>query len=127
MRTAWRIISAQVLAGLCAAALWALHSWEAALAAAGGAVVAIVPAAYLAWRMAFALRLKQEPKALVRAVFRGEMGKLLLTGLLFALVVARFPQQFLPVMTAFMGCLAMYWIASFATNDEITTDNDGQR
>lgn len=127
MHTARRIVAAQVLAGLCAAAFWALESGEAALAAACGAAVAIVPTAYLAWRMALALRTEQEPRGLVRAMFRGEMGKLALTVLLFALVVARFPQQFLPVMTAFVGCLAMYWIASLFDQQESTTRQHGEQ
>jgi F0F1-type ATP synthase assembly protein I len=69
-----------------------------------------VPAAYMRWRMFQALRLVNEPQQLVGAVYRGQFGKFVLTSVFFALCIARFPQEFLPVISTFVACLLAYII-----------------
>ncbi len=111
MQIATRIIAVQCLIGLLIAAVWLLRSQSAALAALCGAGTAVVPAVYLRWRMFQALRLADEPRELVGTVYRGQFGKFALTCVLFALSIARFPQEFLPVMTTFVACLTGYIFA----------------
>ena len=110
MQTATRIILLQCLFGLGMSGLWLYKSPAAALAALGGAGTAVVPAMYLRWRMFQALRWADEPQRLVGAVYRGQFGKFALSCVLFALTIARFPQEFLPVMSTFVACLLAYII-----------------
>ncbi len=118
MQIATRIIAAQCLIGLTVSALWLLAGERSALAALGGAGTAIVPTLYLRWRMFQALRLSEEPRDLVGTVYRGQFGKFALTCVLFALTIARFPQEFLPVMSTFAACLAGYVVGGLVMDHD---------
>ncbi len=81
-----KVLAAQFGIGLAmAAAIWAgfgsLHGFSALL----GTVIAAVPNAFLALRLA-APRRDPGARALVRAAYIGELGKLALTVLLFSIV-----------------------------------------
>ncbi len=118
MQIASRIIAVQCLIGLVFAGFWMVKSQTAALAALGGAGTAVIPAAYMRWRMSQALRLTEEPRALVGQVYRGQFGKFALTCVLFAVTLARFPQEFLPVMSTFVACLGAYIIGGLLGNND---------
>lgn len=118
MQIATRIIAVQCLIGLLVSALWLLRGQASALAAIGGAGTAIVPAAYLRWRMAQGLNFTDTPKQLVGQVYRGQFGKFALTCVLFALTLARFPQEFLPVMSTFVACLTGYIIGGLIVDHD---------
>lgn len=118
MQIATRIIVIQCLLGIALTGFWLAQSTQAALAAAGGSGAAIIPAMYLRWRMQRALRWQDEPRALVGSVYGGQVGKFALTCVLLALTVARFPQEFLPVMTSFTGCVTAYWLAMASRFDQ---------
>jgi F0F1-type ATP synthase assembly protein I len=47
---------------------------------------------------------------LAGAVYRGEIGKIALTALLFALGVSLFAKQFLAVIVTFVACQLAYWV-----------------
>ena len=108
MQDARRIIALQCLIGVLVAGAWMFKSQMAALAALSGVGTAVLPAAYLRWRMLQAVRLADNPSRLVGAVYRGQFGKFALTCVLFALSIARFPGEFVAVMSAFVACLVAY-------------------
>ena len=118
MLIATRIIAAQCLIGLLVSGLWMFRGQTAALAALGGAGTAVIPAAYLRWRMSLALRRVEEPRELVGQVYRGQFGKFALTCVLFAVTLAQFPQEFLPVMSTFVACLLAYIIGGLLGHNE---------
>ena len=95
-------------------------SQTAALAALGGAATAVLPAMYMRWRMLQAIRLADEPKELVGTVYRGQFGKFAMTCMLFALCMARFPNEFIAVMTTFCACLLAYVIGGLLVNHDST-------
>ena len=77
----WQLVTGLVLA----AALWGIFDridgWSALL----GSLTAVIPNAFLAMRIALPRR-DEGAKALLRAAWTGEMGKLALTVLMFTLV-----------------------------------------
>lgn len=95
-----------------------LKSQTAALAAFCGAVTAVLPALYMRWRMLQASRLAHEPRELVGTVYRGQFGKFALTCVLFALCMARFPDEFVAVMSTFAACLAGHVIGGLLVNHD---------
>jgi ATP synthase protein I len=82
---------------------------EQAIAALYGGVVAVVPTIYLA-RRALAGLDGRKPTEMVGAFYRGEIGKLALTALLFALGVGLFAKQFLALIVTYAACLLAYWL-----------------
>lgn len=118
MQIANRIIAVQLMLGVFISALWLLKDSVAAQAALGGAGIAILPSLYLRWRMFLALRLKEEPRQMVGMVYRGQVGKFALTCVLFALCVARFPQEFLPVMSTYVACLSGFVIGGLLVDHD---------
>lgn len=83
---------------------------QQAKAAFYGGFVAAIPAAYLALRM-FRVPADAAPLQLAGAVYRGELGKLLLTALLFWIGVVVFAGEFLSLMFAYITSLSAYWVA----------------
>lgn len=128
MQITVRILLAQCLLGVVIAAGWLLDGPRAALAASGGAASAILPALYLRWRMLQAVRLRDQPRELLGLVYRGQFGKFAMTLVLFGLVFARFPDEFLPVMSGFAGCLTAYFFGMMGA-DQLDLDEtfNGQR
>lgn len=108
MQQTGRIIALQCLFGGLVALGFLLKSQTAALAALSGAATAVLPALYLRWRMMQAIRLAGQPRELVGTVYRGQFGKFAMTVVLFALTMARFPTEFIAVMSSFVACLLAY-------------------
>jgi ATP synthase protein I len=68
-----------------------------------------VPTAYFA-RRALKRRPGQTPVEMAGAFYRGEIGKIVLTALLFALGIGVFAKQFLALIVTYGACLLAYWI-----------------
>lgn len=81
-----------------------------AMAALYGGLVAIVPAAYMALRMFRAPPADAAPATFAIAFYRGEMGKMVLTALLFWLGVVLFAGEFLSLMSSYIASLFAYWL-----------------
>ena len=81
-----RILTWQVIVGaVLAVVLWSLVGQVAGYSAMLGALICVVPNAFLALRLAVPRR-DPGAQALVRAAYIGELGKLALTVLMFVLV-----------------------------------------
>ena len=87
--------------------IWGL---QFALAALYGALTAILPTLYFAFRL-FVRSPQAAPAEVVGAAFRGEIGKLVMTAVLFWLGVAMFAPQFLALLATYAACLLAYWPA----------------
>jgi ATP synthase protein I len=80
-----------------------------ALAALFGGLVVVVPTLYFAFR----LRLRREgldAKQALGELYRAEMGKLLLTALMFVVGALIFGQHYAALMLTCIACLAMNWV-----------------
>jgi len=101
---------AQVAIALIAAAVFAACSGRAsAMASLYGGAVALMPTVYFAVRV-FWKQQGRDPQRLVAAMYRAELGKLVLTALLFAFGVKVFAEQFLALMVTYVACLLAYWL-----------------
>ncbi len=87
----------------------ALAGREPAIAAMYGGIVAVVPTIYFA-RRALTGPGGRMPQEVVGAFYRGEIGKLALTALLFAFGVDMFAKQFLALIVTYVACLSAYWL-----------------
>lgn len=105
MRAVRKILIAQLgVAAAVGGAAWVLAGIVAGYSAWLGGLVCVIPNAYLALRMMTA-RVSEEPRAMLRATYFGEAGKLLLTAALFAIV-------FIAVKPLSAGALLIGFIAS---------------
>lgn len=95
-----------VVAATLADGLWGRPQ---AVAAVYGGLVAVVPTVYFALRL-FAKRTTRDPKIAVTAFYVGEIGKLVLTALLFWIGAVLFAKQFLALMVTYAACLLAYWL-----------------
>lgn len=93
-------------AGIFAAASGKPQAWAALY----GGIVALLPTAYFARRV-FRRRPGQTPADLAGAVYRGEIGKIALTALLFVFGISVFAKHFLALILTFMACQLAYWVA----------------
>ena len=83
-----KVLAAQAALGLAvAAAFWSLGGSVAGYSALLGSLACVIPNSFLALRLALSRR-DQGAKALLRAAWIGEIGKLALTVLIFSLVLA---------------------------------------
>jgi len=104
--TAFAVIVVAVISGKAAAS-----------AALFGGIVAVVPALYFAFRV-HPRRGATKAKEVLRAFYRAELGKLLLTSLLFFIGARLFGDHFVPLMLTCVVCLAMNWLVlAFAAVD----------
>lgn len=104
------VIRAQAGIGLVAAlAAYGFGGKPAALAAAYGGLVALVPTVYFALRI-FARRASVAPGQVVGAVFQAQIGKFALTAVMFAFGAMWFGKHFLALLAAYVACLAAYWV-----------------
>jgi ATP synthase protein I len=108
---AWRVLGWQgAITGLAAFVAFLVSGPTAALAAVyGGLVVAALPTFYFAWRV-FSRRPDDEPRTVVGAFYRGEVGKFALTTILFVFGIGAFGEQFLPMILTYMAALGSYWV-----------------
>lgn len=89
----------------------------AALAALFGGLVVVLPTLYFALRM----RLRQggtDAKQALGELYRAELGKLLLTALMFAVGALIFGRHYAALMLTCVACLAMNWVVlAFARSE----------
>jgi len=88
---------------------WTISGNAASIAALFGGVVAIVPAAYFAVKV-YPRRPGAQAREILGAFYRAELGKLLLTALLFLIGALLFGKHFAPLMFTCIACLAMHWL-----------------
>ena len=107
--TAWALIAAQLLiAAIATAIVWIGWGYTAALAACFGGVVVIAPTIYVAAKVA--LRAGSTAAEVLGAFYRAEVGKLVLTALLFWIGAKWFGPYFAPLILTSIACLAMNWV-----------------
>lgn len=107
---AWALCGAQMfMAAICAAVVWVIWDGMAALAALYGGLVAVVPVAYFATKVALR-RGGSGANEVLGAFYRAEVGKLVLTALLFLIGALLFGAHFAPLILTCMACLAMNWL-----------------
>jgi len=100
-----------VIATLVALVCLAVWGQTYAVAALWGGLTAVLPTFYFAWRA-----LAQRPREgaaveVVGAMYRGEIGKIALTAVLFWFGVMLFAQQFLALLGTFAACQLAWWLA----------------
>jgi ATP synthase protein I len=107
---AWGLCGAQaVTATVATVVVWMVWGHQAAFAALFGGVVAIVPTLYFAAKIY--LRAGGATAAeVLGAFYRAEVGKLILTALLFVIGAKMFGQHFAPLIITCLACLAMNWV-----------------
>lgn len=112
VKLAWAVCLTQLLITLMAALIVGIITEGSTVrvavkASVYGGLVAIVPTAYLAFRV-YLGRNGNEPKDLLGSFYRGEIGKFALTALMFFFGVKLFGAQFLPLLCTYVVCLAAY-------------------
>ena len=95
---------------------WLVAGKAAALAAAFGGIVVVVPTAYFAVRI-YLRRGGTQAAEILGGFYRAELGKLLLTALLFFIGALLFGKHFAPLIFTCMACLAVNWLMLAITND----------
>ncbi len=106
-RAVW--VAQSGIAALMAAVSGALYGVPTAIAALWGGLTAVLPTLYFAWR-ALVRRPQETPADVVAAMFRGEIGKLALTAVLFWIGVMLFAGQFLALLVTFAACQLAWWL-----------------
>ena len=107
---AWVLCAAQAITTALAMIIaWASSGGEAAISALFGGMVAIVPALFFAVRVGL-LRNSSQAKQILGTFYQAELGKLLLTVLLFFIGARLFGKHFAPLMLTCVACLAMNWV-----------------
>ena len=101
------------VAALSALIWWIAQDGYHALAAVTGGGIALLPAVYMAVAV-FSVPADAPPKRVLRAYYRGEVVKLALTVLLFALAVPWFASAFAPLITTYILALLVYVTALLA-------------
>lgn len=110
IRLAWTVIALQMSIGIVGSLLMvASRGREEAGAALFGAVAVTLPNIYFAVRIYVRGR-RGSARVLLGNVYRAEVGKLLLTGLMFYVGARLFPGQFLFLMLSSIGCLLVPWL-----------------
>ena len=106
MHVMLKVLAGQAAVGpALAAAFWLSGGSVPGYSALLGSLVCVVPNAFLAFRLALPRR---SARALLRAAWAGEMGKLALTVLLFSLVLAAVrPLSGGPLLTGFIASQLM--------------------
>jgi ATP synthase protein I len=112
-----------------AVAIWGIYGHVAGYSALLGSLTCVIPNAFLALRLV-APRRDPGARALIRAAYFGELGKLALTVLMFSIVFA-FVRP-LSAAALFAGFIAAqlvtfsgFLVRDDTTTEEITSNNDG--
>jgi len=121
------VLAGQLVVGtVLAALLWGLVGGVAGYSAMLGSLTCVIPNAFLATRIVLARR-DPGPRALIRAAYTGEMGKLALTVLMFSLVFVMVRP--LAAGALFAGFIAAQLVTLLgfllrdAGHEELDTDN----
>jgi ATP synthase protein I len=85
------------------------YGWQSALSPALGGMAAFVPNFYFALRIYKSAG--QEARKIVRSFYAGESGKLLLTGLFFAMIFQIPNIHIVPLFVSYAGALSVFWFA----------------
>lgn len=108
-----QVVGVQTLiAGIAALLTFHAHGGAASAAAAWGGLTAIGPTLYFAWRL-FQRHVHESPEDVVGGAFRGEIGKIVLTALMFFWGVVLFAEHYAVLLVTFMACTVAYWVVSF--------------
>lgn len=91
-------------------AAWGLHSFDAMSSALLGGLVSILPNMYFAYRF-FASGQQSDPKKIVRALYAGEILKLVITVVLAIGIFMLLPILLLPFLTGLVGATLGLWSA----------------
>lgn len=106
----WLLCGAQCVVALVAGAItWWLAGAAAAGAALFGGAIVVLPGLWFA-RKALSRPGELEAKQVLGAFYRAELGKLLLTTLLFFIAALAFGKHFAALMLTCVACLAMNWV-----------------
>lgn len=119
----WVCLAQLCIAALAAAVCASLQGLASALAAFWGGLTAMLPVLYFAWR-ALARRTQAGPAEVVGAMYRGEIGKIALTAVMFWIGVQMFAGQFLALLVTFAACQLAWWLALARVG--FATRNDGK-
>lgn len=105
-----KILALQVLVILMVSTGFAIiNGKESALSPLLGGLAAFIPNLYFAFRIA---RVKGQPaQKIVRSFYAGESGKLILTAMLFYLIFQLPSIKLLPLLTAYVSALSVFWFA----------------
>lgn len=111
MQLALALFAAQAVIGAALAGAWQVsRGGQSGMAALYGALIAVVPGFYFAWRLLHYGK-NASPKRIARSLYLGELGKLALTVAMFLFAAMFFGDQFLPLLTTYAACLSCYWLA----------------
>lgn len=111
MQLALALFAAQAGVGAALAGAWQIsRGGMSGTAALYGALIAVVPGLYFAWRL-LPHGADASPRRVASSLYLGELGKLALTVAMFLFAAVKFGDQFLPVLTAYVACLSCYWLA----------------
>jgi ATP synthase protein I len=97
-------------ATIAVAATWMMAGFEAALAAGFGGLVAIAPTLFFSARIAAQRRTGADAKQVLGAFYQAELGKLLLSALLFFVGAIFFGKHFAALMISCVACLSVNWL-----------------
>lgn len=103
------LLSQLLLGGLIAAVALLVTGRDAAIAAIIGMVAVVLPGWHFA-RRALGTAPGAEPRRRAAALYKGEIGKWLLTVALFVVAVREVPQHMLVLMTTYIVCMALQWV-----------------
>ncbi len=107
---AWMLGWAQaVTTAVAVMVAWWLGGKPSAVASLFGGMVAFIPATYFSVRTGMR-RGEAEAKQVLGNFYRAELGKLLLTALLFFIGALVFGKHFAALMLTCVACLAMNWL-----------------
>ncbi|HEY8009504.1 MAG TPA: ATP synthase subunit I [Rudaea sp.] len=115
---AWALCAGQAITtALATLVAWVVADKAASLAALFGGIVVIVPTAYFAAKI-YLRRGGSQAAEILGTFYRAELGKLLLTALLFLVGALLFGKHFAPLILTSMACLAVNWLMlAVAVND----------
>lgn len=90
--------------------IWLFWGFYSGVSAFTGGMICVIPNLYFAWRF-FSATGALAAKQIVRGMYRAEMIKLLLTGLLFLVVFTYLPIDVLPFFAGFILTQFVGWFA----------------
>ena len=125
-----KVLVGQFVIGVALSALlWSLYGPVAGYSAMLGSLTCVIPNAFLALRL-MAPRRDPGPKALMRAAYMGELGKLGLTVLMFSIVFALVrplsgPGLFAGFIAAQLVTFSGFLVRDKTATEETTSNNNG--
>jgi ATP synthase protein I len=125
-----KVLVGQFVIGVALSALlWSLYGPVAGYSAMLGSLTCVIPNAFLALRL-MAPRRDPGPKALMRAAYMGELGKLGLTVLMFSIVFALVrplsgPALFAGFIAAQLVTFSGFLVRDKTATEETTSNNNG--